>query len=143
MFCLWECIFSLSFLCRGSADSVSADPDDAPLHDLPRDLLPSQQIQVRMLNSTKRCRLSWLTNSTLVYEPKCGGKGVNCGASANEYSCAQGAQLNFGDMTAYLIYGSFSPLNGVLHSLVKHMICLFGCKEKVKNESFCGTVLLF
>ncbi len=24
---------------------------------------------------TKRCRLSWLTNSALVYEPKCGGKG--------------------------------------------------------------------
>jgi hypothetical protein len=24
---------------------------------------------------TKRCRLSWLTNSTLVYEPKCGGGG--------------------------------------------------------------------
>jgi hypothetical protein len=33
---------------------------------------------------TKRCRLSWLTNSALVYEPKCGG-----GVSANEYSCAQ------------------------------------------------------
>ncbi len=25
---------------------------------------------------TKRCYLSWLTNSTLVYEPKCGGGGV-------------------------------------------------------------------
>ncbi len=24
---------------------------------------------------TKRCRLSWLTNSALVHEPKCGGKG--------------------------------------------------------------------
>ncbi len=24
---------------------------------------------------TKRCRLSWLTNSALVYEPKCGGRG--------------------------------------------------------------------
>ncbi len=24
---------------------------------------------------TKRCRLSWLTNSTLVYEPKSGGGG--------------------------------------------------------------------
>ncbi len=30
---------------------------------------------------TKRCRLSWLTNSALVYEPKW-GCGVNCGASA-------------------------------------------------------------
>jgi hypothetical protein len=24
---------------------------------------------------TKICRLSWLTNSALVYEPKCGGRG--------------------------------------------------------------------
>ncbi len=24
---------------------------------------------------TKRCRLSWLANSAIVYEPKCGGKG--------------------------------------------------------------------
>jgi hypothetical protein len=24
---------------------------------------------------TKRCRLFWLTNSALVYEPKCGGRG--------------------------------------------------------------------
>ncbi len=36
----------------------------------------------------KRCRLSWLTNSVLVYEPKCGGRGC-CGVSANKYSCTQ------------------------------------------------------
>ncbi len=29
---------------------------------------------------TKRCRLSWLTNSTLVYEPKCGGRGGVAGS---------------------------------------------------------------
>ncbi len=34
---------------------------------------------------TKR---SWLTNSALVYEPKCGGEGGSCGVSANEYSCS-------------------------------------------------------
>jgi hypothetical protein len=33
---------------------------------------------------TKRCRLSWLTNSDLVYEPKCRGGGGSCGVSANE-----------------------------------------------------------
>jgi hypothetical protein len=33
---------------------------------------------------TKRCRLSQLTNSALVYEPKCGGRGGGCGVSANE-----------------------------------------------------------
>ncbi len=51
---------------------------------------------------TKRCRLFWLTNSAGVYEPKCGGKGGRCGVSANEYSSANGAQINFGDLTQYL-----------------------------------------
>ncbi len=37
---------------------------------------------------TKRCRLSWLTNSVLVHEHKCGGGGV----SAYVYSCTHGAQ---------------------------------------------------
>ncbi len=59
--------------------------------------------------ATKRCRLYWLTNSLLVYEPKCGGTGGSCEASANEYSCAvctvHGAQINFGDLTLYLTYG--------------------------------------
>jgi len=42
---------------------------------------------------TKRCRLSWLTNSTLVYEPKCRERGGGgCGVLANEYSCTQEAK---------------------------------------------------
>ncbi len=53
---------------------------------------------------TKRCRLSWLTDRALVYEPKCGGIGVCCGVSTNEYSCAHGAQINFGDFTPCLTY---------------------------------------
>ncbi len=36
---------------------------------------------------TKRCRLSWLTNNALLFEPKCGGRDGDCGVSANEYSC--------------------------------------------------------
>jgi hypothetical protein len=50
---------------------------------------------------TKKCRLSWLTivtNSALVYEPKFKGGGGGCGVSANENSCAHGAQINFGDL---------------------------------------------
>ncbi len=54
---------------------------------------------------TKRCRLSWLTSSALVYEPK-GRGGGGCGVSANEYRCAHGAQINFGDLTPYLTYGN-------------------------------------
>ncbi len=35
---------------------------------------------------TKRCRLSWQTNSALVYEHECGGEGGgSCGVSANGY----------------------------------------------------------
>jgi hypothetical protein len=37
---------------------------------------------------TKRCLLSWLTNSVLVYEPNCGEAG-DCGVSTNEYSVWQ------------------------------------------------------
>ncbi len=52
---------------------------------------------------TKRCRLSWLTNSALVYGPNAGGGEVGLrNLTANEYSCAQGAQINFGDLTPYL-----------------------------------------
>jgi hypothetical protein len=36
--------------------------------------------------------LSWLTNSALVYDTKCGGEGS--GVSANEYSCAHGRSPN-------------------------------------------------
>jgi hypothetical protein len=41
---------------------------------------------------------SGLTNSALVYEPKCGG-------TVNEYCCVHGAQINFGDLTPYLTDG--------------------------------------
>ncbi len=50
---------------------------------------------------TKRCRLSWLTNSVLVYEPKCGGRGAVRGSQPSVI----GAQINFGDLTPYLTYG--------------------------------------
>jgi hypothetical protein len=55
---------------------------------------------------TKRCRLYWLTNSDLVYESKCEGGG-GCGVSANEYSCALEAQINFGELTPYLTYAGY------------------------------------
>jgi hypothetical protein len=64
---------------------------------------------VGMQGVTKKCRLSWLSidqNSALIYEPKCGGRGLLCGVSANEYSYAHGAQINFGDLTPYLNYAS-------------------------------------
>jgi hypothetical protein len=38
--------------------------------------------------------------------PNAGGGGYECGVSANEYSCAHGAQINFGDLTPFLTYGA-------------------------------------
>ncbi len=34
-----------------------------------------------------------------------GGVVAACGVSANEYSCAHEAQINFGDLTPHLTYG--------------------------------------
>ncbi len=57
---------------------------------------------------TKRCRLSWMTNSDLVYEPECGGE-----VSANEYSCTYGAQINFGARNSiFNTYDSRWQMNG-------------------------------
>jgi hypothetical protein len=44
------------------------------------------------------------------------GEGGRCGAPANEYSCARGAQINFGDLTPYLTYG------------FNNYYSLFGCR---------------
>ncbi len=38
--------------------------------------------------SKSRCRLSWLTNSVLVYEPKCGGSGGVAGSQSMSTSAA-------------------------------------------------------
>ncbi len=64
------------------------------------------------LGITKRCRLSWLTNSALVYEPKRGRgwRGLSqwvqptSPSLLSEYSCVHGAQINFGDLTSYWTY---------------------------------------
>jgi hypothetical protein len=55
---------------------------------------------------TKRCFQSWLNNSTLVCDPKCGGGGGVAGShyAAYEYSCAYGAQINCVDLTPHLTF---------------------------------------
>ncbi len=45
------------------------------------------------------------------------GWGVGCGVSANEYNCAYGAQINFGDPTPYFV---FADLNYVYHFVSKN-----------------------
>jgi hypothetical protein len=44
----------------------------------------------------QRYRLSWLTNSALVHEPKCGGGGV---AGSQPMSTAVHMHMHFGDLT--------------------------------------------
>ncbi len=56
---------------------------------------------------TKRCRLFWLTNSALVYEPKCGGRGELRGLS-QWVQLYTGAQINFGNLTQCLTCGGIS-----------------------------------
>jgi hypothetical protein len=58
---------------------------------------------------TKRCRLSWLTNSALVFESQCGWRFRPSGSHSQPRSTAvhitwHGAQINFGDLPPYLTY---------------------------------------
>jgi hypothetical protein len=47
--------------------------------------------------------ISWLTNSALLFEPKCGGRGGSgVSGSANESTAVHiGARINFKDLTPY------------------------------------------
>ncbi len=63
-----------------------------------------------MQGVTKRCRLSWLTNSALVNEPKWGREGGQGGFAGPQLMSTAvqwytGAQINFGDLTPSLTYG--------------------------------------
>ncbi len=73
---------------------------------------------------TKRCRLSWLTNSALVYEPLCGekGGGGGCGGLAIKYNCAHGAQINFGDLTPYLTCGEERDADQISWLLLQNLL---------------------
>ncbi len=64
------------------------------------DPLCAKQTERHNQGVTKRCRLSLLTNSVLVYESKCRG------AMSPAVNIAwHGAQINFGDPPPYLTYG--------------------------------------
>ncbi len=52
---------------------------------------------------TKICHLSWLTNSDLVYETKCGGRGKVAGSQPMS-TAVHRTKINCGDLTPYLTY---------------------------------------
>jgi|688.fasta_scaffold589479_2 hypothetical protein len=60
-----------------------------------------QSAQTVTQGVTKKCRLSWLTNSALVCEPKCRGRG---GLRQLMNTAVHMEQTNFGDITPYLTY---------------------------------------
>ncbi len=82
--------------------------------------------------------LSWPI-APLFYEPKCGGGG--CGVSANENSCAHGAQISFGDLPQYLTYAPCHQVLAPPFSLVRygevlfwpHFLCI--CASAVDPDS--------
>ncbi len=53
---------------------------------------------------TKRCRLSWLTNSAAYLSPNAGG-GRACGGLSQWVQLYTEAQINFGDIAPYLTFG--------------------------------------
>ncbi len=74
---------------------------------------------------TKRY-LSWLTNSALVYEPKCGERGGISGGVNQWDSCA-----HFWDLTPYLTYGSTLKPHKFpgqsYEALYKSFLCVCAC----------------
>jgi hypothetical protein len=47
--------------------------------------------------------------------PNRGGGGAGCGVSANKYSCAHGAQINFEDLPPYLIHITVEGIAATVH----------------------------
>ncbi len=66
------------------------------------------ELQHKRLGVTKRCRQFRLTNSALVYEPKCGRRG-ELRALSQWVQLSTGAQINFADLTPYLTYDIYQP----------------------------------
>ncbi len=52
---------------------------------------------------TKRCRLSWLTNSALVYEPKCGGGGGGVAGSQPMSTAVHMEPKNFLEISLHIL----------------------------------------
>ncbi len=114
MYCIQHC-----FVCRPSDSTVSEHAGIEPR------IVATTALAVRRSNQsakshpciivwppqgvTRRRRLSLLTNSVLVYEPKCGGRGVLRGLSQWKQLCnhvtVKPRYVNFGDLPLYLTYG--------------------------------------
>ncbi len=81
---------------------------------------------------TERCRLSWLPNSALVYEPKCGGKGVAGSRPMSTAVHMETAQINFWRFNSILNLCS-NPSN---YQCVGNELALNKRKSKSKPSSY-------
>ncbi len=64
------------------------------------------KMQLRLTQgvTTKRCRLSWLTNSALAYEPKCGGREGVAGSQPMSTAVHMEPKLTL-EISTYLTHG--------------------------------------
>ncbi len=66
-------------------------------------ILKMQLMQTQ--GATQRCRLSWLTNTALAYEPKCGGGGELPGLSQKMSTAVHMEPTITLEISTYLTYG--------------------------------------
>ncbi len=85
---------------------------------------------------TKRCRLSWLTNSALVYEPKCGGREEMRGSQP--MSTAVHVELH--KVRTYKEYRSVCPSSelGLSQPLSRQRVCPSPQKQGGGGTLACG-----
>ncbi len=108
-----------------------------------------------LAGGTKRCRLSWLTNSAVVNEPKCGGWGGGWVAGSQPMSTActwspnklwrSTVQYNSMFILCCLAtcqlkhsYPDFSRPFSLLPSLFRQLATLFSCHPRVIILSICS-----
>jgi hypothetical protein len=87
------------------------------IHSRPKNIIPvfkPSTVRSKDQGVAKRCRLSLLTNSAFVYEPKGGGRGGVAGSQPmSTVQLYTGAQINFGDLTPHLTYGKDRRPNNI------------------------------
>jgi len=89
------------------------------------------------LGVTKRCRLSWLTNGALVYEPKCGGRGRVAGSRPMSTAVHVEEPKLWGSLTAYLTYACNTKKCSKRHPFSSSLISFTNVREFEYLSNFC------
>ncbi len=78
------------------------------------------------------CRLSWLTNNVLVYEPKCGGRGGVAG-SQSVSTAVHRSPNKLGYLTPYLTCAGKIPYRSRSSLIIN---CRYRTKESISRDFF-------